>query len=540
MKNILLPGLLIVLSSTLLLSCKKDKADVPAPVTDLSALPGRNRAEVQFTAPHNARTGKVFYGNGKFKAFNVINAGDLQEVIVDSLNEQQHKLRIVTISEDGYVSDPISVSVTVYGNQYEAALKPRKWADQITHSANSLEFFFDEAVSEETEVRVVFTNTTGALDSVRLTNSSNAVVVNSIDTSKAYYYYSVYKPVENSIDDFYSQKVDLKTALMLNFKKDGWSISESSGENPGFEAQHLIDNDGLTLWTSSAARPYPHHITIDMAGDKYVDGFYILNHPNHGRAAKSLKFEISQDNLHWTTLLQADVTESYFRQQLVLNKTALGRFVKITVLSTSEASATEASIAEVDMFNVQSTSGDNGFTNMVAVPLVNAKAPFSGDGSNPFPALGEYRMQKLAGWTHSANAVVSYDNNGSAFSLFTAAVWGLPEVQNGKIAQAIDLQPGEYVLTISSGDLSGPSQIYALVSASAALPDFSTLTTAAETLSYTNFTGKKNHSAEMLISVTEARKVHIGFVYNISSQYGATGIPWSFVNFNEVKLVKVS
>ena len=511
-------------------SCEKDKADMPAEVEGLTAYPGRNRAEVEFEVPAIAVKGKVFYGNGNFKEFTITDPSVLQKVIVDSLNEEEQKLRVVTISGDGTVSNPRAITVNVYGQAYESSLKPRKWADQITHSANSLEFHFEDAVEGETGVNIIYTNTGGSPDSVTMNRSSNVITIDNIDTTQPYYYYSVHKPEPGTIDNFFSSTVDLKTALMLNFKKSNWSITSSSGEDSGFPASNVIDNDQASSWHSMAGVAFPHWIIIDMESPKFIDGFNYINFPGQGSDAKNLKFEISLDNVNWTNVLQTEVSESYLKQQLPLSKTVVGRYIKVTVMGTVDPAATYAEMGEIDAYNLQNVSADNGYKLGSPLALQNANPQFVGDGSNPFPALGEYRMQKIKDWTHSPNATVTYDDLGKTFSLFVAPVWGLSEVHNGKVFQSVQLEPGNYLLKISAGGGTGPAEVYGVVSTGNDLPDFAVIPASSATLDYSTLERNKNY--ELLISITEPTTVNIGLVYNLKSQYSSTGIPWSSFDIN--------
>ena len=537
MRNKIYSIMVITIIMATLAGCKKENASAPMAVESLTAIPGRYRAQVEFDAPADAKTGKVFYGGGNFTEFTVTDPGSLQKVIVEDLTEQEQTLRVVTINSDGLVSDPRAVKVKVYGSKYESGLKPRKWLDQVTNSASSLEFKFNNTIQGETGVRVMYTNTGGNPDSVTMNSNENSIAIDNIDTTKPYYYYSVYKPEAASIDEFFSSPVDLKTALMLDFKKDNWTIAGASGEDAEHAASMIIDNDANTSWNSGTAAVTPW-LTIDMESPKYIDGFYYLNHPGDGSGAKQLKFEISTDNTSWTTALQADVSESYFRQQLALPQTVIARYIRISVLETRSAKATQAAIGEIDAYNIQNISSDNGYTTSSPVALVNAKFPFTGDGSNPFPALGEYRMQKLAGWTHSANAIVSYDNLSTSMSLFIAPVWGLPAVTNGKIYQAVDIQPGNYILKIMPGSSDGPTDVLALVSTDAALPDYANVPGAASTIGYADLMEYQEKSVELRIVATQAMKVYIGLVYNLRSQYNETGLPWTSLKIKEFNLVK--
>lgn len=529
---------LVLFLSTTMAGCKKDKADAPAPVDGLKTYSGKNRAKVEFTVPAQTQKGKVFFGSGNFEEFTVSDPAAIQSVIVDELGEGEHTLRVVTSNGGGITSDPRAVKAQVYGTIYESGLKPRKWANQIQHSASSIELAFEPALSNEIEVRVVYTNIAGAKDSVKINATENTVRIDNIDTSKANFYYSAYKPDTESIDEFHSFSILLRDALMLNFVKSNWSIAAVSDEETGKEAAMTIDNNASTSWQSKTGAAFPHWMVIDMGTDKYIDGFYYVSSQGNEKAPKNLQFEISSDNIAWKVVLDVDVNDTYLRQRLPLTATTKARYIKITVIDAWAPSAT-SQFAEIDVYNSQGISGDNGNFTTSPIALVNAKQPFTGDGSNPFPALGEFRMQKLQGWSHSANAVVSYDNSGKSFSLFTAAVWGLPEVTNGKVYQTVNLEAGRYVLKSDVGGADGPVDIYGMVTKGTNIPDYTAVGTDANTIKYVNLIPYQNKAVEFAFTLSEPSAVNIALVYNIRSQYAATGLPWSSFGFKAFELSKI-
>ncbi|MCH5718979.1 DUF5013 domain-containing protein [Niabella hibiscisoli] len=169
--------------------------------------------------------------------------------------------------------------------------------------------------------------------------------------------------------------------------------------------------------------------------------------------------------------------------------------------------------------------------------MTNAKNPFVGDGSNPFPALGDYRLQKVQGWTHSTNAIATFDN--AKLSLFTASVWGLPVVTNGKLHQTLNLQPGNYVLKINVASADGPVDIYGMVVSGSALPDYTTVAAATTVMRYVDLMAFQNKVVELPFHVSAAGAVSIGVVYNIRSQYSINQKPWSTFTINGFELTRV-
>ena len=537
--NLFIPALLLTL---LFVACKKEEAAAPGRVDDLIAFPGKNRAMVQFAVPPGAVKGKVFYGNGLFKEFDITDP--VQSVIVDDLTEEEHILRVVTINAEGKTSDPRAIKAKVYGASYEEALKPRRWKDQVNHSATSIEIFFEPALENETGVLVFFTNTSGAKDSVEMAADKNSIVLNNINTDQPYYFYSLYKPEAASIDHFLSASVDAKNALMFNFKKSDWEIAAVSAEVNGRSATMAIDNNTATSWQSSASAPQPanqHWITVDMSASKVLDGFYLLNAYTNDKSAKKVSIDVSEDNTTWTNVWEGELKLSYLRQKIALQETVNARYFKITAVEMYDANTTGMVFSEIDAYNVQASSGDNGsdsYSGGTPVALTNAKNPFVGDGSNPFPLLGDYRLQKVQGWTHSTNAVATYDN--AKFSLFTAAVWGLPTVTNGKVHQTLNLQPGKYVLNIDVANADGPVDIYAVVVNGSALPDYTTVTAAPAVMRYLDLIPNQNKKVEIPFSVTTAGAVSIGVVYNIRNQYDINQKPWSTFTIKAFELSRLA
>ncbi len=535
--NFFLPVLLLAM---LFVACQKDEATAPGKVDGLTAYPGKNRAMVEFSVPADAVKGKVFYNNGDFKEFDV--TGTVQSIIIDDLSEEEHILRVVTINASGQVSDPRAVRAKVYGANYEETLRPRRWKDQVNHSPTSIEIFFDPAFENETDVVVFFTNTSGAKDSVEMSADQNSVVLNNVDLDEPYYFYSRYKPEASSIDHFFSANVDAKNALMFNFKKADWEIESVSDQVNGRSALMAIDNNTATLWQSSATpKPAPQHwITVDMGSSKTIDGFYLLHPYTNDKSVKKISISVSDDNNTWTNVLEGEVKVSFLRQKLALPETVNARYFKITAVEMYDANTPGMVFSEIDAYNIQATSNDNGadvYSNSTAVTMANPKNPFVGDGSNPFPLLGDFRLQKLQGWTHSTNAVATYDN--AKFTLFTAAVWGLPTVTNGKVHQTLNLQPGTYVLKINVAGADGPVDIYGMVVNGSALPDYTTVTAAPAVMRYMDLIPHQNKTVELPFNVAVAGPVSIGVVYNIRNQYSINGKPWSTFTLNAFDLSRV-
>ncbi len=548
MKKIGFLLLTVMFFAAMFTACQEDDANAPALVTDLMAYAGKNRAKVEFRIPQDAVSGKIFYGKGKYNMFSVVDTATVQNVIVPDLPEGEEILRLVTFNADGLVSDPKAVNVNVYGENYQSGLKSRQLINQSTISPTSIQLSFEAADEGEVAVRLVFTNTSGAKDSIMMSNSQTSIIVNDINLNEAYYYYSVFKPESDAIDEFLATLVDVKEAAMLNFEKDKWIIAEFSDEEPGEDGQwalahYIIDNNVATFWHSeinASSAQMPHWITVDMQAEKKFSGFNFIQTQEMGEQglAKGFKFEISNDNSTWTNVMEGEFTTSRYIQNFTFAEPVIARYFKITILS-GYNDVFWSQIAEIDLFNEVNVSGENGEEAPTEILLVNAKQPFQGDGSDLFPAVGAGRMQKVVGWTHNENAYISFDNTVNTLTVFSAAVWGVSDVSNGKIYQTVNLQPGDYTLKIDAGNTTDPTcaDVYGVIAIGDTLPDYDVVTSATEVLGYSDLIANQLMINSISFTITSASSVTLGIVYNTHSIYETLGIPWSDMHINGFELL---
>lgn len=539
---------MIVFFAAAFAGCKEDeKTSAPAVVGDLKAYTGKNRVKLEFTTPADAKSGKVFHGSGKFDVFSIVDAGT-QSVIVEELPEGKQTLRVITFNSGGVASDPKAVTVDVYGENYQNGLTSRQLKNQSYISPTSLEISFGEANEDEVGVWVLFTNTQGVKDSLMMNSAQSAIVVNNIDLNKAYYFYSVFKPTPETIDEFKTPQVDAKSAAMLNFEKNKWTIAGFSDQEPGGDgkwalASYMIDNKIATFWHSEVVASnaqMPHWITVDMQSAKKFNGFHFIQTQETGEQglAKGFSFKVSDDNSTWTNVMEGEFTTSRYKQTFTFTRQVVARYFKITILN-GYSNAYWSQIAEVDLFNEANISGDNGVVQPAEVPLANAKSPFQGDGSDLFAAVGAGRMQKVAGWTHNDNAYISFDNSNSSFSVFSASVWGCSDVTNGKIYQTVTLQPGSYTLKVDAGGATDPTcaDVYGVVAKGETLPDYTVVTTDSNVLGYSDLVKNQLFVNSISFTLTNSSSVTIGIVYNTHEVYSTLGIPWSSMTFNGFELL---
>ena len=73
----------LAVAAALAVSCQQKELPAPATVSDLKAYPGYLKAMVEFTAPAEAVSGKVFFNSGEFQTFEIDTEAELQRVIVE-------------------------------------------------------------------------------------------------------------------------------------------------------------------------------------------------------------------------------------------------------------------------------------------------------------------------------------------------------------------------------------------------------------------------------------------------------------------------
>ncbi len=536
MKNITYLFSILFTSVMLCIGCTEEGINTPPVVGDLIAHSGKYRAKVEFQAPAESMSGKIFYGSGKFQEFTIDKVEATQTIIVEELPEGEVILRVVTLNNKGETSDPKGVKVTIYGENYQKDLINRKLLSQRTISPTSIEMFFDNRNPDEVGVRVLYTNLSGVQDSVTMPGDHKSIVIDNIDLSETYYFYTVYKPTIDFIDEFAAPKIDAKEAAMKNFEKEIWTILTVSDEDPSRKASNIIDNEAATLWHSQN-ESMPHWIIVDMQSEKKFDGFHFVQaqEPGDTGFAKGFKFEISNDNENWTVISEGRFKANSHKQTFKFQESVVSRYFKISILDNHNEIA-GAQIAEMDLFNDLNVSGINGENLPV---LANSKQPFQGDGSDLFPLVGAGRFQKLTGWTHSNNAYISFDTSGGTFCVWSAAVWGLSLVTNGKIYQTCHILPGRYVLNIDVAHTTSPDcvDMYGVIATGTTMPDYSKVTSAPEVLGFSDLVANQKSVNTIPFTVEKASNVTIGVVYNTHDIFGATGIPWSDMNINGFELL---
>ena len=530
MKHFAYTSILLLVLAALAVGCQKGKVTIPQPASGLKAYPGRNAARVEFNVPADAKAGKIFYNMGAVEEFTVTDPGVVQSYTLRGLPDGENIIRVATKNAEGVFSDPKGVKVLVYGEDYLKGLSNRTLLNQTVVSSSTIELTFGDALADETELRLFYTNTSGEKDSLSLSISQKSVTVADIDLGKDYYYCSVYKPTDDFIDEYVSVKVSIPDFFKKKFWKNLWRIEGVSSESEQGKAANLIDNKDNSAWRSQDGSG-PHWIVVEMQAPKLYDGFIIEQAQEliEGGFSKNYKFEASSDGSVWDVVQEGRLRAHCYRQKIAFKRSVKSRYFRITVLDSYDDASPQ--LAEIDLFNDSETSGENG---MEMPMLVNAQPPFEGDGSDRFPAVGTGRMQRLTYWTHNDAAFISHDTVIGTFNIFSCAVWGCSSVTNGKIYQSLHLLPGKYVLNVQMGGTSHPdcTDVFGIITKAPVLPDFSNVETDQDVLGIADLDARTNSLVTIPFSLESERDVTIGVVYNTYNIYPAS--IWSDINITSL------
>lgn len=518
-----------------------DEDPIPSVVEDIKAYPGRNSAKIEFAVPSGVSGGKVFYGGGDFQEYVVTESGT-QSVIVKELSEGEQTIRVVTIDSDGRTSNPRGIVVYVYGDSYENGLKTREfYYDKSIIEETSATLAFGAANEGEIGTWIVYHSTSGAIDSLMMSSTETTISIDKIDTSQPYSHYSVYKPVSESIDEFYSARVQTSESAMYKLEKDKWTVEACDQTDE--VAANIVDNDITTQWHS---HPWidnpqmPHWVIVDMQAERRFDGFFIVQSQTESVTglAKGFRFEISQDGSEWENVFEGELTTSRTRQEFALPRQAFARYFKITILSGQDPSVFWTQLAEVDLYNEMEVSGLNGAIDYVNIDLVNAQPPFDYD-----PVKNH--LGKLTGWSTSSNVEANYisEDWGLRPVLVGGPLQGLADVVNGKVYQTVTLDPGDYIFEVDCAHMDGynnpgdPISVdaYGVVNQGTSLPDISNVSASLSHVLLTPSSYNGHNVMNIPFTVSSKDKYTVGWVYTT----GDNGNGYAAFTLNGVRLLKV-
>jgi hypothetical protein len=133
--------------------------------------------------------------------------------------------------------------------------------------------------------------------------------------------------------------VTVDYAIDDNFNRNAWTGEASSILGDGAEAIRMFDGDLTSIWHSNNPG-IPATFTVDMKGNKRIDGFYYYHRQDVVGAdrqyPKDLTVETSMNGEDWTTVYTAtEAVMKKLRVALPLQSQVIARYFKVTITSTA-------------------------------------------------------------------------------------------------------------------------------------------------------------------------------------------------------------
>jgi uncharacterized protein YjdB len=143
-----------------------------------------------------------------------------------------------------------------------------------------------------------------------------------------------------------------------SFNKAQWTVTASDvwqSPSPTFAAEKLIDGDELNHWhsTPNTGTGVPVTITVDMKGNKSIEGFYLIHRPETNQPAnpKAITIEVSIDAETWVPVYQTDdLSQEKTAILLNLEQTVVARYFKVTITATNSGD-NYTYLAEIGAYN---------------------------------------------------------------------------------------------------------------------------------------------------------------------------------------------
>ena len=517
-------------------ACQRAADPIPERVSDLKAYPGIGRVVLEFTAPAEAYTGKVYYGGGSVKDFRIDRSAQVQRVEVSGLSAGEETFRVVTLDVKGKESLPKGITVVIGESSWTGTLANRKFIKLQQTGPNQVEITFDKAAAGEAGVVITYTDLASQVRQKTLSPDQTTIVIDDIDTDRDYTYHTVYKPSGDFVDEYAAVRVNIREAALMQLDKSVWLLSDTPAASD-FPLSSVIDGKPLTSWV--AASKGEQSFTVNMQTVKLFSGVSLTQgrELTEGTMAKHFTLEVSQDGSAWEQLLDQKLMGNCFAQEFPFDAPVKAQYLRVTL----SGAYTDAplQLGEFDLFNDLFTTAADDSRTMPS--LVNGVPPFEGDGEQGFaPALqSPGRMQRAVGWNTSDPSMITFDASGKALCVWTAEAWGIPCVTNGKVWQTVELVPGYYDLKLTirnTTDIRG-LDCYAVVTRGASLPDIGSVATDTNVLTFIDMPAHQQTVQVLPFTIMEDATISIGWVYTTHDYYVITGVyPWSDLYIDGIEL----
>lgn len=326
-----------------------------AKVDSVSAHPGDGRIEMEIFIKTQRIDYVRIYWNDK---------ADYKDVVVNNqpgtynvsfeMDESSYVFNLISVDKYGNESLPVEVSSEVFGDNFRQTISNRlvrKASYDVVNKTLSLNWssITNFGVANE----IIYTNTSGKEVAKKV--AFEETVTELADWAFGLKYRTLSLPDPLAVDTFYTSydqvsrvSLDKNTWTMLSFS----SQVNASSEN---RAQNVINDIYTDRW-HSAANGYPGWIVIDFGGEVDVKAFGVTpsvydigSKDVDVRFPTTVRFEVSMDNVNWTSL--GDFTSINTRpgEQIFDTDTYKARYYRFTGVK-SDAGVDYMVIGELDAY----------------------------------------------------------------------------------------------------------------------------------------------------------------------------------------------
>ncbi|MCL3781350.1 hypothetical protein EMN47_13250 [Prolixibacteraceae bacterium JC049] len=337
-------------------------------VDSVEILPGNKRAKVKWflNADPKIKNCKVYWNKRKdsidIQLDNSEIGGGWYEKLID-LDEAQYLFEFITNDDQNNKSLSVFKSGKVYGDSYQAELKPRKIGSM---NATSEEVTINwNAVENLVGVSFQYNNKNNELVKLELDPTADKLVLPDFKIGGAFEYESLFLPEENAIDTFHAPKVQgifPYTAV----PKDNWSLLEladNMSDAYGWVTSRLWDGSTGSGYHSPDNTSYPALLSVDLGAPTIIKsikmaprgGFanrlpkkieiWMSNTANEvGVEATDDQWEAKAAEAGWVKVDEASLSPNTFAS---INGSEYYRYLRIRVLSVPAGGTTPMNIMEM-------------------------------------------------------------------------------------------------------------------------------------------------------------------------------------------------
>jgi len=185
-------------------------------IDSLQIMPGKNRVKVEGLIIGDPKISelRVYWNNNMDSlVLPVIRSTGIDSIstIIEGLEEKVYNFVVRTFDNNGNSSIPVSLSAEVYGARYLASLLNTPLLANILIGSNlTIDFAETSKNSGSLGSEVEYTTTSGTLKTIFVDRADSSLELTDFESGSTYRYRTAFVPVEESIDNFYTDYKNVK------------------------------------------------------------------------------------------------------------------------------------------------------------------------------------------------------------------------------------------------------------------------------------------------------------------------------------------